>query len=179
MRASLGKGILCEVNICFFFSSKGVNFHCKFLCLYCLFSLFSEISPNFSIILLKWGPLFSWRSKRSGAKGPGLTLREWMSAVPQALADPVGWMSGSLLSAIQITKECLVIGDIQEVFSVTCVFFKNSDLAMKTALLPLSKQWNPNFLCSLCDPAFVPLSKLLCHLHILRSRHPESCAVSL
>lgn len=63
-----------------------------------------------------------------------------MSAGPQAPAGPVGRMSGSLLSAIQITKECLVIDDIQEVFSVTCIFFKNSDLAMKTALFPLSKQ---------------------------------------
>lgn len=57
-------------------------------------------------------------------KGPGLTLREWMSAEPQALADPVGWMSGSLLSAIQITKECLVTDDIQEVFLLHVYFSK-------------------------------------------------------
>lgn len=94
-----------------------------------------------------------------------------------------GWpcrvMSGRLLSAIQIAKQCLVIDDIQEVFSVTYIFFKNSDLATKTALFPLSKQWNPNFLCSLYDPAFVPPSKLLCPLHILCSRHPELLAVPL
>ena len=58
-------------------------------------------------------------------KDPGLTLREWMSAVPQAPADPVGRMSGSLLSAIQSPKECLVIDDIREVFSITYIFFKN------------------------------------------------------
>ena len=162
------KGLLCEVNICFFFFKGAVNFHWKFLCLYCLFSLFSEISPNFSIVLLKWGPPLGWRSKRSkshrprltlrewmsavpqapadpervgvcSATGPGwpwdsgclqchrprLTLREWMSAVPQALADPVGRTSGSLLSAIQITKECPVVDDIQEVFSIIYIFFKN------------------------------------------------------